>query len=188
MSDDIVEKVAAVIYAQCGSMDETYDDDLNALAPHDRVNWYRIARAAITAYEAAATDHIEIGKPSPIYVIPVQGTWSQSGFKPLPDINRIRELEEALRAADAAYETEPDARLLELEARVSVIETNRDARIRELEEALRPFAIVAEYIDTHCPDAPDSDETGIGIGKLRRAHAVLIKKTALPRRIARHVF
>ena len=133
MSDDIVEKVAAVIYAQCGSMDETYDDDLNALAPHDRVNWYRIARAAITAYEAAATEHIEIGKPSPIYVIPVQGTWSQSGFKPLPDINRIR----------------------------------------ELEEALRPFAIVAEYIDTHCPDAPDSDETGIGIGDLRRARAVL---------------
>ena len=136
MSDDIVEKVAAVIYAQCGSMDETYDDDLNALAPHDRVNWYRIARAAITAYEAATTEHIEIGKPSPIYGIPVQGTWSQSGFKPLPDINRIR----------------------------------------ELEEALRPFAIVAEYIDTHCPDAPDSDETGIGIGDLRHAHAVLTKK------------
>ena len=105
MSDDIVEKVAAVIYAQCGSMDETYDDDLNALAPHDRVNWYRIARAAITAYEAATTDHIEIGKPSPIYGIPVQGTWSQSGFKPLPDINRIRELEEALRPfADGARE------------------------------------------------------------------------------------
>ena len=149
MSDDIVKKVAAVIYAQCGSMDETYDDDLNALAPHDRVNWYRIAQAAIAAYEAATTDHIEIGKPSPIYGIPVQGTWSQSGFKPLPDINRIRELEEERGALMG--------------------------RVRELEEALKPFANGAPE-DCNLDDEVsgfDLAEFGLVFGDLRRAHAVL---------------
>ena len=138
---DVVERVAREIYAKmCASRKDADSSYIGPFGEFDGktvldgdFDFVEIARAAIAAYEAAATDHIEIGKPSPIYVIPVQGTWSQSGFKPLPDINRIR----------------------------------------ELEEALRPFAIVAEYIDTHCPDAPDSDETGIGIGDLRRARAVL---------------
>ena len=49
----------------------------------------------------------------------------------------------------------------------------KNVRIAELEAALKPFADLAEYIDEHCPDAPDNDETGVWISDLRRARAAL---------------
>jgi hypothetical protein len=41
--------------------------------------------------------------------------------------------------------------------------------LREMMEALKPFAKRGAYIDEHCPNAPDNDETGVDLGELRRA-------------------
>jgi hypothetical protein len=48
--------------------------------------------------------------------------------------------------------------------------------IERLRAALAPFADRARYIDKHCPDAPDSDETSVWIHELREARAVLDAK------------
>jgi hypothetical protein len=45
--------------------------------------------------------------------------------------------------------------------------------LREMMEALEPFAKRGAYLDEHCPNAPDNDETGVDLGELRRAARAL---------------
>ena len=96
------------------------------------------------------------------------------------------------RAAIAAYEAAQDEKIYEdhcvaTTTRMTADEARElyrglgnmrlatvgEKRIAELEAALKPFADLAEYIDEHCPGAPDNDETGVWISDLRRARAAL---------------
>jgi hypothetical protein len=53
--------------------------------------------------------------------------------------------------------------------------TNARARVEALEKALKPFADIAQYIEEHCHDIDDNDETSVSIGDLFAARAALNK-------------
>lgn len=126
--------------------------------------------------------HTDIGS------LPNDWTLEQIAEARIDDLIKLRDqVRDTCRRAESA-----EARLAECErerdeARNAAVEssgiageaciraTNARARVEALEKALKPFADIAQYIEEHCHDIDDNDETSVSIGDLFAARAALNK-------------